>query len=82
MVLPAVGSHGGLPRFLVRLAFAGPLLPLIRVPAVHKLPALPAGEAATWRLDFRILGTAPLSFQAFVHLPAKSAVLPGAALLF
>lgn len=60
-----------------RLAFGGPLLPLIRVPAVHKLPLVPSGEAVHWRLAFRILGTAPLTFQAFVLLPAKSAVLPG-----
>ena len=57
--------------------FGGPLLPLIRVPAVHKLPLVPSGEAVHWRLAFRILGTAPLTFQAFVLLPAKSAVLPG-----
>lgn len=51
----------------------------MRVPPVHKLPAVPAGEAVTWRLGFRVLGFGTLTFQAFVMLPAKSAVLPGAA---
>ncbi len=60
-----------------RLAFGGPMVPAIKLPPVHKLASIPAGEALTWRLGFKVLGFGRLSVQAFILLPARVAVLPG-----
>lgn len=62
-----------------RLAVGGPVVPAIKLPAVHPLAAMPAGEAVTWRLSFRIISFGRITLQAFLLLPAKVAVLPGQA---
>lgn len=64
------GLHG-------RLAFGGPMVPTIKMPPVHKLASISAGEAVSWRLAFTVLGFGRLTVQAFVLLPAKVSVLPG-----
>lgn len=55
------------------------MVPTIRILPVHKLASLPAGEALTWQLAFKVLSFSRLSIQASVLLPAHVAVLPGAA---
>ena len=54
------------------------MVPSIKIPPMHKLALVPAGEAVTWRLGFKVLSFGRLSVQTFILLPAKVAVLPGA----
>lgn len=64
-------------NLLDRLAFGGPVVPAIKMPPVHKLSSVPAGESVKWRLAFTVLGFGRLTVQAFILLPAKVSVLPG-----
>jgi hypothetical protein len=52
-------------------------VPLIKIPPLHRLACVPAGEAVAWRLSFRIVGFSRITLQAFILLPAKVAVMPG-----
>jgi hypothetical protein len=53
------------------------MVPAIKIPPVHKLASVPAGEVVTWQLAFKVLCFGRLSVQAIILLPAKVAVLPG-----
>ncbi len=55
----------------------GAVVAAIKAPAVHKLPAIPAGESASWSASYRITSFDRISLQAFILLPAKCAVQPG-----
>lgn len=60
-----------------RLALGGPLVPDVRLPPMHHLAPLPAGESVTWDVSFRVAAFGRLRIQPLLTLPAKSAVLPG-----
>lgn len=64
---------------LCRLALGGAAVAAIRASPIHKLAPIPAGEAATWRASYRVAAFDRISLQAFLLLPAKCAVEPGAA---
>ena len=53
------------------------MVPAMKIPAVHTLVPIPAGEAVSWRLSFRLVSFGRVTLQAFLLLPAKCAVLPG-----
>ena len=53
----------------------------IKAPAVHKLAAVPAGELHAWAASYRVTSFDRISLQAFILLPAKCSVQPGACAL-
>lgn len=61
-----------------RLALGGPLMPDVRLPPVHRVSPLPAGESAAWEVSLRVTAFGRLRVQPLLTLPARSATLPGA----
>ena len=56
----------------------GAVVAAIKAPAVHMLAAIPAGESVTWTGSYRITSFDCMSVQAFLLLPVKCLVQPGA----
>lgn len=55
----------------------GAAVAAVRAPAVHNMATIPAGEAVTWRANFRVTSFDRISLQAFLLLPVKCIVQPG-----
>lgn len=56
----------------------GAVVAAVKAPAVHKLAAIPAGESVAWAASYRVTSFDRITLQAFILLPAKCSVQPGA----